>query len=241
MTRLFCFHHAGGSASAFAALRKTLAAEVDVVPVQLPARERRLRDPLPSDMADLVTELDEQLDPFLRQPYAFYGHSMGALIAYEIIRRRRERLAGLPVRLLTGGCRAPHLPAAFVSAHSEPDESLLNTMLDIGGVSPYLLEYPEWLRAALSLTRNDLRLCASRTDSGVDPLPIPIDAFYGTDDPLVSADDAAAWQSHTTESFALHAIRGDHFFLLRDSSAVFAARLSEVLAHASGGDPVGAR
>ena len=231
--RLFCFHHAGGSASAFSALRKTLAADIDVVPVQLPARERRLREPLPSDMADLVTELDEQLDPFLHGPFAFYGHSMGALVAYEIVRRRKERQAELPSRLLAGGCRAPHQPAAFVRAHDEPDEALLDTMLDIGGVSPHLLEYPEWLRAALNLTRNDLKLCASRTDLGVHPLPVPVHAFYGTEDPLVSADDAAAWKAHTTESFALHAVPGGHFFLLGESSAPFAARLTEVLASAA--------
>lgn len=107
--RLFCFPHAGGSASVFTVLRNVLADRVNVVPVQLPGRERRLRDPLPMDMAALVADLDTQLDPYLDRPYALYGHSMGALVAHDLAVRRAQRGASTPRRLLTGACRALHL------------------------------------------------------------------------------------------------------------------------------------
>ena len=86
--RLFCFHHAGGSAALYRELREELAPDIDVLPVQLPGREGRVDDVLPNRMDALVAELDEQLDTVLAAPYALYGHSMGALIAYELTRHR---------------------------------------------------------------------------------------------------------------------------------------------------------
>jgi len=231
--RLFCFHHAGGSASVFISLRKALGPDINVVPVQLPGRERRVNEPLPTDMAALVADLDQHLDPFLGKPYACYGHSMGALVAHDLAMLRQARGARLPVRLVAGACRAPHLPAAFAAAQADPDDVLLRTMVDIGGLSPELLKYPDWLRVSLSLTRGDLRLCASRTNTRIEPMPYPVDAFYGTTDPLVSEHDAAAWAPHTDAEFRSHSIPGDHFFLIRESSDVFAAKLAEVLAGAT--------
>ncbi|WP_330315976.1 thioesterase II family protein [Streptomyces platensis] len=227
--RLFCFHHSGGSAAAFSALRGVLAPHIEVVTVQLPGRETRLRHPLPPSMADLVAEIDEHLDPFLTGPYAFYGHSMGALVAHDLISRRQARGALPPVRLIAGACRAPHLPAAFAAQHAESDDHLVRSMLDIGGLSPELLRYPDWLQAAVSLNRGDLRLCASRDTTAVAPLPCPIDVFHGTDDPLVHERDARAWADRSTVSCRVHRFPGGHFFFLRESRAAFADRIAALL------------
>ncbi len=221
--RLFCFHHAGGTASVFTLLQNVLRADVNVVPVQLPGRERRLRDPWPADMAALVADLDEHLDEFLAEPepYAFYGHSMGALVARDLAERRRARGARTPARLLAGACRAPHLTAAFADAYAQPDDQLCRNMLAAGGLSEELLDYPDWLASAISLTRNDLRLCASRVHLDAGPPPWTVDAFHGAGDPVVSEDHVAAWAAHTGSEFTLHRLPGGHFFLVGEASRAF--------------------
>jgi surfactin synthase thioesterase subunit len=230
--RLFCFHHAGGTATAYTALRAALAPHIEVVAVQLPGRERRLRHPLPGSMADLVSELDEHLDPYLAPPYAFYGHSMGALVAHDLIARRHARGAVPPDRLIAGACRAPQLPPAFAAEHAATDENLIRKMLDIGGMSPELLRYPDWLHSALSLARGDLQLCASRERNVPAPLPCPIDVFHGTTDPLVPEADALAWDGRSAVHTALHRFHGGHFFFLRESRTAVATRTAALLSGA---------
>lgn len=227
--RLFCFHHAGGGAAAYTALRRALAPSVEVLRVQLPGREGRIGDRLPGTMAELVAELDEQLDPYLSGPYACYGHSMGALVAHDLLAVRQARGAEPPLRLIAGACRAPQLPAAFVSAYAGSDDQLVRTMLDIGGLSRQLLDYPDWLAAAVALTRGDLRLCASRDTAPGAPLSCPIEIFYGAADPLVSESDALAWRERAAAGFRLHRFEGGHFFHLGAARARFADRLARLL------------
>ncbi|WP_157968573.1 thioesterase II family protein [Streptomyces geranii] len=227
--RLFCFPHAGGSASVFTLLRNVLADRVNVVPVQPPGRERRLRDPLRADLTALVADLDAQLDPYLDRPYAFYGHSMGALVAHDLAVRRAARGARTPLRLLAGACRAPHLPAAFAAAHAQPDDALRAQMVTCGGLPAELLAHPERVAAALGLTREDLRLCASRVRTPAAPRPWPVEAFHGTTDPLVARSEAAAWAEHGNGEFALHRLPGGHFFLVGSAGRQFAAGVAEAV------------
>jgi surfactin synthase thioesterase subunit len=239
--RLFCFHHAGGGASAFAGLRRAIAggtggAGIEVVGVQLPGREGRMRDVLPGTMAEVVAELDDHLDSQLAGEYAFYGHSMGALVAHDLVARRQARGASLPTRLVAGACRAPHLQAAFAAAHGETDDFLTKTMLDIGGLSPQVLSRPAWLQAALSLTRGDLRLCASRDIAAGEPLACPIDVFHGVMDPLVSLTQALPWADRSAVSFALHRFGGGHFFFLREAGDAVASALTGLLTPAQAVD-----
>ncbi|MFI9161983.1 thioesterase II family protein [Kitasatospora aureofaciens] len=227
--RLFCFHHAGGGAAAYAALRRELTSRVDVLPVQLPGREGRVGDRLPATAAELVADLDRQLDPYLTGRYACYGHSMGALVAHDLVALRQARGAALPLWLIAGAARAPQLPAAFVGAHTGSEDQLVRAMLDIGGLSPQLLDYPDWLAAAVALTRGDLRLLASRDTAPGAALTCPVEVFHGSADPLVSEDDALAWQQRAAAGFRLHRFTGGHFFHLGAARAEFTDRLARLL------------
>jgi len=227
--RLFCFHHAGGAASIFTGWRAALAPAVEVLPVQLPGREARVREPVPADLATLIADLDAGLEPAMRVPFALYGHSLGAAVAYGLVQRRAERGAPAPVGFLAGGCRAPHRPAALNSAHELPDEDLIAALLRIDGLSADLLRYPQWLRAATDLVRSDLRMAATARHPYRDRLPCPVRVFHGTDDPLVSDVDAEAWREHTTADFRLHRVRGGHLFI-RESRPAFLQLLAGELA-----------
>lgn len=230
--RLFCFHHAGGGASAFNALRRSLEPRIELVAVQLPGREGRLGHRMPGSMAELVAELDRSLDPYLGGAYACYGHSMGALVAHDLIARRQRCGATLPVALVVGACRAPQRGTALAGHAEDTDDALIRTMLDIGGLSPELLRYPDWLHSAVVLTRTDLRICASRGSDVGEPLSCPIDVFQGADDPLVPASDALDWGLRSSVRCTPHRFEGGHFFFLRESPDEFAARLRTVLGDA---------
>ncbi|WP_406294444.1 alpha/beta fold hydrolase [Embleya sp. NBC_00888] len=226
--RLFCFHHAGGAASSFGDWRRALGPGVDVLPIQLPGREGRAREARAGELTELVAELDADLDPWLSdRPYVFYGHSMGALVAHALTRRRFEHDRTLPERLVVGACPAPHLRTPLDGAAERTDEELGRFLLDIGGMSPTLLRYPEWRRAAIALLRDDLRLCASDPHRGHPEygarLPCPIEVFAGVDDPLVSLPHAAAWHTYTSARCRVHVQSGGHFFA-QEPGAAFAAR-----------------
>ena len=214
--RLFCFHHAGAGASAFGSWRTALAPDIAVYPVQLPGRETRIGEPRITDFAALVDDLDRELDRHLTGDYALYGHSMGAAVSAALAARRVSRGRPLPAALLVGAYPGPHLgPPLSVTGVSDAD--LVDLLVEIGGMSELVRRYPEWSTAAVGLLRADLDLLHSYRPGLPVPLPIPITAYTGTDDPLVARTGVEQWAHHTTAGFGLRALPGGHFFL-RDSA-----------------------
>jgi surfactin synthase thioesterase subunit len=227
-TRLFCFHHAGGTASAFSAWQHELGPKVAVLPVQLPGRERRAAEPRFTDMTALIADLDRSLDPLLDPPYAFYGHSMGAIVAYNLTRLRAARGQSLPFRLMVGAYPPPHVVAPITDALRLSDDQLARWLADLGGMSELILRYPDWVRAALALLRDDLLVCQSRSSPGDRPLPCPIEAFVGENDPLLTLAEVAGWARHSSVGCRVHAMPGGHFFI-HDSPSVFLHALAAAL------------
>ncbi|MDX2548875.1 thioesterase II family protein [Streptomyces sp. WI04-05B] len=226
--RLLCFPHAGGGASAFGTWQRLLGPDVTVLPVQLPGRERRVQEPRFTSVHELAADLDRSLDPLLESgPYAFYGHSMGAIIAYHLTRLRAARGASLPQRLMVGAFPPPHLLAPVTEALNLSDDGLAQWLVNLGGMSQELLRYPEWVRSALALLRDDLKICHSHRAAG-DPLPCPVDVFAGDRDPLLPLDVVDGWARHTTVSCDVHTVPGGHFFQ-QDSPEVFFPLVADLL------------
>ncbi|MFC0440032.1 thioesterase II family protein [Kutzneria buriramensis] len=211
--RLFCFHHAGGGASAFRGWRAALAPDVAVYPVQLPGREARVREPRISDLATAVTAIADALDPWLNRPYAFYGHSMGALIAHTLTSRLLATGKPLPARLLVGAFPGPLLRAPLAEVSDMSDEQLVELLLRIGGMSETVRRYPDWRAAAIALLRADLGICHGPRPPAAPALPVPIDVYTGAADPLVSRADVDAWAAHSTAEVRTHVLPGGHFFV----------------------------
>ena len=230
--RLFCFHHAGGAASVFAPWQRTLGAAAQVLPVQLPGREARLSEPRPADMAALVGELIDALGEHLRPPFAFYGHSMGALTAYAVTRALAERGAALPVLLAVGAYRGPDRAGLLAEVPRMAAADIARLLVRIGGMSEMLLDYPEWRDAATDMVRDDLRLCHSYRHVPGPPLPTPITAFVGAADPLMAPGEAESWTAQTAAGFALHTIPGGHLFL-RESTPLLLTALRRALSAAT--------
>ncbi|MFE4612981.1 thioesterase II family protein [Streptomyces niveus] len=227
--RLFCFHHAGGTAAIYNGWDRALGPEISVVPVQLPGRERRVREPRIVELEPLLDELRHHLGPHLDAPYALYGHSMGALVAYALTRRRVEAGERPPERLLVGAYPAPHRQPVLTEVRHMSEERLTRLLVDIGGMSPTLLEYPDWRTAALELIREDLRICHGYRHTPGPPLPVPVHALTGTDDPLLSPESAAEWAEHAGAGFALYELPGGHLFI-RDAAGQVHGLLRSLLA-----------
>jgi surfactin synthase thioesterase subunit len=211
--RLFCFAHAGGAASAFHPWGARLEG-IDVWAIQLPGREGRLSEPLITDFTVLQQQLANELTPHIARPFAFFGHSMGAIVAYETARELRRRGLPLPVQIYVSGRRAPTLPNLDPPLHLLPDRDFIAELKRrFAGLPAVILAEPELLALFLPILRADLTLLERhdfRTDSVLD---VPIAAYGGQDDPQTLPDALAAWRALTTHDFAMRHFPGGHFYL----------------------------
>jgi surfactin synthase thioesterase subunit len=219
--RLFCFHHAGGGSSMYRPWHRALHPYASVWPVQLPGREGRAGETRFVDLESLLTDLESELDDALTVPHLFFGHSLGALVAYRLACRRRSQHRLLPRALLLSGYGAPHLPAPFPPVDSLDDTTLIQFLRDVGGVPAEFLDWPDWVRHWLPVVRDDLRVCCNYVDPGDPPLECPMHLFGADADPLVNEHDLHAWNRHTTQPCEVQILAGDHFYLTQSPEQLF--------------------
>ncbi|WP_067175490.1 thioesterase II family protein [Microtetraspora niveoalba] len=221
--RLFCLPYAGAGAGVFHPWPAALAPGAEVLGVQLPGRENRIAEPAEIDMAELAGALADTAASDAR-PYTLYGHSLGARLAFELIRALRDAGARLPDRLYVGAARAPHLAGSstFDGLSRVPDDELVARVVAGGGVPEAVADEPELLELLLPALRADFTLLDEYVYRPEEPLPVPITAFAGTLDRAVSMEQMAGWEGHTTAGFVLHRIDGGHFFLHEREADLFA-------------------
>ncbi|MBB4781064.1 thioesterase II family protein [Streptomyces rapamycinicus] len=232
--RLAVFHHAGGSAAAYFPLARELPADWDALLIDLPGRGTRHATPPPWDVGSVVEGLAEDLLPWAdAAPLALFGHSLGAVVAFETARSLEER--GVPVTW--AGVSGRVAPGGRVTVDRldprAPDEELARTLARLGGLPERLAEYPDIRRRFLRLIRADLTaLDGYHPDDHRRPLAAPLTAFGGAADPLAPPAALAAWARETTGRFGLRTLGGGHFGLLAGGFKEFTHVLvDEVRAH----------
>lgn len=213
--RLFCFPHAGGAASAFAGWADALPG-VEVVAVQPPGREGRLAEPPFDRLEPLVEAAHAALTPLWDRPFAFFGHSTGALVAYELIRRLRRDGRPRPLHLVASGRWAPHLQDPEPPVHALPREELIAALRRYDGTPEEVLDHREIMDLLLPLLRADFAIGDTYVHRAEPPVEVPITAVAGEEDPRVTADSLAAWGEHTRAPFAAHRMPGGHFYLFAE-------------------------
>jgi surfactin synthase thioesterase subunit/glycosyltransferase involved in cell wall biosynthesis len=204
--RLFCFPHAGGGAAAFAGWQ-------GVCPVRLPGRESRLAEAPFERMGPLVDALAAAIGPYLDRPFAFFGHSMGAAVAFELTRALRRRGLASPAVLLVSSARAPQYRRNHVPPPDPPDEELLAELRGLEGTPPELLADAAALRAMLPALRADAALYRHYVYTEEAPLACSIRAYGGSGDPHITAEHLEGWGEQTAGSFAVRFFPGGHFYL----------------------------
>jgi len=211
--RLFCVAYAGGGSSVFRGWDGCLPSSVQLCPVQLPGRESRLADPPYTRLPLLLPALADGLSPALDKPFALFGHSMGALVAFEFARYLRRNRMPEPTRLFVSGHRAPHLPYPRPYVHQLSDDRLLDELRRFRGTPEALLENAELMELILPAIRADFAICETYDYLAESPLEVSITAFGGLDDSDASPDDLSLWHTQTRARFRLRLFPGSHFFL----------------------------
>ncbi|MEV5147594.1 alpha/beta fold hydrolase [Streptomyces sp. NPDC052727] len=229
--QLVCFPHAGGAASAYLGLTRALAPDIDVVAVQYPGRQDRRLEPALTSLTHLARAVAEELARAPRRPYAFFGHSMGAVVAYETARALTEFDLATPLRLILSGRGAPSVePRA--GDRLEGDAALIAEIRRLGGTGSRVLDDPELLEMVMPTLRADYGALGRYRWLPGPPLDIPLTVMVGTADPIVTVDDARGWLAHSTRPGDLLTFDGGHFYLDTQLPSV-ARAVRTLLAHAT--------
>lgn len=211
-TNVICLPYAGGGVAAFHGWPARLPAELDLWVVRPPGRESRLLQPPIRDLHTMVAELTPDVVPLTRRPYVVFGHSMGALLAYELVRALVGRGLPPPAWLVVSGHAAPHV-AVPGELHKLPEHQLIQRLREYGATPQDLLASPELLRLFLPTIRADLAVAETYRHRPGPKLTCPVAAYRGRDDPEVTHDQCAAWAEVTTGRCVVKDFPGGHFFL----------------------------
>lgn len=219
--RLFAFPHAGAGAAAYLGWNEHLAKLFSACPVRLPGRESRSQEPAFRQMGPLIESLGRAIQPGTDRPFVFFGHSMGAGIAFELARWLRRHRLPLPLALLVSGAWAPQLRVA--RSGDLDDAQILEEMRRREGIPPDVLADPDLMRIILPPLKADTMLYRTYTFSPEEPLACPIRAYGGTSDPAVDEKHLAGWAQLTTGTFAMRMFPGGHFYLRSQRKALLDA------------------
>ncbi|MBL1103062.1 thioesterase [Streptomyces sp. 5-8] len=210
--RLFCFPHAGGAASYFFPWSRSLPADIEVLAVQYPGRQDRRSEPCIRAVPELADRIHAAIRPRLAQPFAFFGHSMGAVLAFEVASRIARDEGVAPAHLFVSGRRAPSR-VRHEELHRAGTAALVAEVRALGGTDPRVLADKDLLDLVLPTIRADYTAIETYRFDSAPPLSCDVTAMVGDSDPKASIDDTAAWSQHTLGRFDLRIFPGDHFYL----------------------------
>jgi medium-chain acyl-[acyl-carrier-protein] hydrolase len=209
--RLFCFPYAGSGANIFYAWHRRLPADVEVGLVHMPGRERRLNETPFTRMAPLVRSIARALLPYADKPFAFFGHSMGALVIFELSRQLRREYGLTPEQLFVSGHVAPQHAHLVPRVLALPDDLLVKELNSFTGSGA--LASAQVMELALPALRADLEVCETYTYESDLPLSCPISAYGGMQDQAARREYLEGWRHETSAAFKLRMFSGDHFFI----------------------------
>lgn len=236
--RLFCFPYAGGGVPVFGGWAGRLS-EAEVWIANLPGRGARIQDPPLARMLPLVQTLTRELAVLQQRaawqrPFAFFGHSLGARVAFEVARSLRRQGRPQPALLMASAAGAPQLPYTRTPIHSLPRPAFLAELRRRNGTPEEVLAHPDLVDLLLPMLRADFAAFETAVYVSEAPLDCPIVAFGGTMDPLVAPEQLAAWAAQTSRQFQVRHFPGDHFFL-RSAEPELLQAISAALAAYVGG------
>ena len=211
--RLFCFPYAGGNSNIFRTWSDNLPASVEICALELPGRGKRIMETPFSNLFALIDVLATILKPYLDKPLAFFGHSMGALISFELIRKIRREYNIEPDILFVSGHRAPQIPNPETPIYNLPEAEFIEKLRSIKGTPQAILENDELMKIIIPILRADFAICDTYFYTPDAPLNCPIIAFGGEGDNGIKRGKLRAWSNQTKGLFFKHILPGNHFFL----------------------------
>jgi medium-chain acyl-[acyl-carrier-protein] hydrolase len=226
--RLFCFPYAGAGASIFRTWSNQLPSSIEVCSAQLPGREKRWREAPFTELSLLIQTLAQVLLPYLDRPFAFFGHSVGALVSFELARQLRRQNSPTPLHLFVSGRRAPQISILDPPIHQLPTAAFVEELRRYNGTPEPVLQSPELMQLLLPVLRADLALDEVYAYVSEAPLDCSISAFGGLQDKKASYQDLEAWREQTLVKFTLRMFSGDHFFLKQNNEEILQVILEDL-------------
>jgi medium-chain acyl-[acyl-carrier-protein] hydrolase len=228
-TRLFLFPYAGSGPTAFSKWPAELPGATETWVAHYPGRGSRHNEAPIKELATLTEEICLAIQPLLDKPFALFGHSLGALIAFELTRCLRQNAFPLPDALFVSACGAPHLPDPHPPIHALPDTEFLRALQELNGIPAEVAKLPELMELLLPTLHADFEVAESyQYISNAYELTCPIVAFGGNDDPRVSRERLEGWASLTDGCFKSQYFPGDHFFINTIRESVIASIVTEL-------------
>lgn len=229
--KLFCFPHAGGGSSVYR--EWDFNDDIEVHAAILPGRETRFTEPPISKMENLISKLSNVMLEYLDTPFAFFGHSMGALIAYELACKIHRLYGVSPIHLFVSGKSAPQLETQQPSIHNMPRDMFLDKIRSLGGTPKEIIENQEALELYEPLLRGDFKLCDTYRFTNRERLNCPMSILGGYQDNMTSMDSLEKWNELTTGSVMVKMYHGDHFFIrtqeLKVQQYIYQRLISDVI------------
>jgi surfactin synthase thioesterase subunit len=219
--RLFCLPFAGGNAFSYRLWQNHLPDSVDVCPIQLPGRSNRINEPCFSDIKLLVETLIIEIGRYTEIPFAVFGHSMGALIGFELI-RSLTKLGKSPLHFFPSSAKAPDCCERTVKLHNLTSKKLKAELLKLSGTAKEVLDHPELFNLLLPTLRADFKIIDDYQYKFAEPLNCLITTFGGYDD-QISQNDLLQWERHTSSGFRCQMFEGNHFYLNEQTEPMLSA------------------
>ncbi|MCP4219507.1 MAG: thioesterase [bacterium] len=213
--KLFCFPFAGGSAAAFNKWRQYLDKDIEIHPVEFSGRGRRIYDPLYDSIEEAVTDIHGIIGGQMNEgPYAFFGHSMGGIIAYELARKVRDNNEKEPLHVFYSGRGAPHVEGKeYKKFYDLPEEEFKKEIIDLGGTPKEFFEYPELLDVLMPMLRSDFKIAETyERVKDQKPFGYDISVLLGKKEE-VTPEQMVGWREVTRGVCSVHYFEGDHFFI----------------------------
>lgn len=230
--RLFCFPYAGGGVSAFRLWEGDMLPGVELCLVQYPGRENRLHETPMTRLSELVETLVPLITPLLDRPFAFFGHSLGSFVAFELARELQRRAQLSPTCFFASGSRAPQLPTRKPPIYRLPREEFIAALSEFNGTPEVIRQNKELMELLLPMLRADMSMFDTYTYLPGPPLECPILAVGGLQDTIVMPEDLYGWREQTRSFFSVQMFPGDHFFLQSSWKALLEV-ISRTLASSS--------
>lgn len=227
--RLFIFPHSGSGAYPFRTMSASLPPWVELSILQLPGREALFGAPMYQSMKPLVEAIVPVIKPQLDVSFAFFGHSLGAHVAFEVARALRKQNISLPRGFVASGTRAPHLPSRRIPLHNLTTPRLIDELRRYGGTPEAVLQNQELMDIFLPPLRADLAIFETYSSMSDMPFEFPVTAFGGKTDHRTDPDELEAWKEHTTGGFSAQFFEGGHFYLLEQARNAFLAALRQTV------------